>query len=75
MTIATPIALPQPAAPPSDRYLRLPQVLAMIGISTRTLYRKMDDGTFPRQRALGDNSVAWLESEVVAWMRSRPVAK
>ena len=49
----------------------------MIGIGRSTIYNKLNpkskqfDPTFPKPRSLGANTVAWLESEVLAWMLAR----
>jgi len=40
-----------------------------MGISS--IYRWITDGTFPRQIAIGANSVVWLESDVTQWMDQR----
>jgi len=53
-----------------DRFIRLPEVLRMTSLSRSTLYEKIRKGAFPRQVSLGDNIVAWYESDVLAWMRS-----
>lgn len=39
-----------------------------------TIYRMERDGRFPARRQLGENSVAWLEDDVMAWVRDRPTA-
>lgn len=52
----------------TDRFIRLPEVIERSGLSRRTIYRKMAAGAFPRSVALGDNAVAWRESELQAWM-------
>lgn len=51
----------------ADRYLRLSQVRDQVPLSTATIYRRMDRGTFPRAVKLGENSVAWRESDIAAW--------
>lgn len=53
---------------PPDYFLRFPDVLARTGLSRRTIYYRMAAGTFPQSVALGPNSVAWRESELLAWM-------
>lgn len=53
-----------------DRILRLPAVLDRTGLSRSTLYRKIQEGTFPRQIALGARSAGWRESAVAEWMNS-----
>lgn len=52
-----------------DRILRLPAVLDRTGLSRSTLYRKIQEGIFPSQIALGARSAGWRESAVAAWMR------
>ena len=42
--------------PEPDRILRIRTVLNRTGLSRSTLYRKMSDGTFPRQVKIGDHS-------------------
>ena len=49
-------------------------VLAKTGLSRSTLYTYIAAGTFPTQRRLGKRRVAWLASEVKAWICSRPPA-
>ena len=52
--------------------LRTPEVTSLTGLSRSTIYRLMGDGSFPRQRKLGPNSVGWLQGEVAQWINSRP---
>lgn len=60
--------------PTSERLLRLPQLKAKIGFGTSTIYRWMDEGRFPRPRLVGEAAVAWIESEVDAWIRAQPLS-
>ena len=61
----------------SDRFIRLPELINKISIGRSSIYNKMNskskhyDPTFPTTKALGPNSVAWLESEVEAWMLTK----
>lgn len=62
----------QNAATPAerpDRILRLPAVLDRTGLSRSTLYRKIQEGTFPKQIALGVRTAGWRESAVCMWMQ------
>ena len=52
-----------------DRILRLPAVLDRTGLSRSTLYRKIQEGTFPKQIALGVRTAGWRESSIAAWMQ------
>ena len=54
--------------------LRLPQVLARVGISRSTLYQRMADGLFPVPVSLGERAVAWKSSEIDKWISKRAEA-
>lgn len=49
-----------------DRILRIKTVLERTGLSRSTMYRRMLDGTFPKNVRI---SAGWRESAVNAWMR------
>lgn len=53
-----------------DRFMRLDEVLHATGLSRNTVYRRIREGTFPKQLSIGPNSVAWRQSEIVEWMDS-----
>jgi prophage regulatory protein len=55
---------------PPDRILRLNTVLDRTGLSRSTLYRKIDQGTFPRQVKISERCAGWRESAVDAWLRN-----
>ena len=59
------------STPRLQRVLRRPEVLAIRGDSTAALYDDMAGGRFPRPIRTGKRSVAWLESEVLAWQQAR----
>ncbi|CAM5374848.1 helix-turn-helix transcriptional regulator [Sphingobium scionense] len=52
----------------SDRIIRMKTVLARTGLSRSTLYRKIADGTFPRQLAISAHGAGWRESAVNRWI-------
>ncbi len=52
----------------TDRILRLPTVLARTGLSRSTLYRKIAEGTFPRQVRISIHGAGWYESEINRWI-------
>ncbi len=54
--------------PLPDAFLRLRQVCALTGLSRATIYRRMDDDTFPHSVPLMPRVVVWLEGEVRQWM-------
>ena len=49
------------------RFIKLAQVKDHTSLSTSEIYRRIAAGTFPAQVTLGPKSVAWIESEVLAW--------
>ncbi|MEG0968943.1 helix-turn-helix transcriptional regulator [Pseudomonas sp. NUPR-001] len=53
-----------------DRFLRIEEVVHIIGISRNTVYRRIKEGTFPKQVRIGPNSVAWRQSDISVWMSS-----
>lgn len=55
-----------------DRLLSLRQVKAITGVSSTTLWRWQRTGRFPLRRSLSNSRIAWLESEVMEWIRTRP---
>ena len=54
----------------NDRILRVKTVLDRTGLSRSTLYRKIQNGTFPRQVQISTRCAGWRESAVDAWMRN-----
>jgi prophage regulatory protein len=56
----------------SNRMLRLKTVLDRTGLSRSTLYRKINEGTFPRQIPISINGAGWHESEVSRWIANPP---
>lgn len=53
------------------RFLRLSEVRGRVPYSRATIYRLITAGLFPRPYSLGARAVAWLESEVDAWIAAR----
>ena len=65
-------AHPMPvSAPTQERFLRLPEVIHQCGLSRSTLYDLIARNAFPAQVSLGGKNVAWLQSEITAWMEER----
>ena len=50
------------------RLLRLRDVQERVGLGRSTIYRWMDDGTFPRPHSIGSYCVRWLESDIDEWI-------
>lgn len=55
---------------PIDRILRLPAVLDSTGLSRSTLYRKIQDGSFPKQIPISARCAGWRESAINDWLRN-----
>ncbi|EKA7413593.1 AlpA family transcriptional regulator [Vibrio parahaemolyticus] len=50
------------------RFLKLKEVMQKTALSRSAIYRKMNDGEFPKSISLGDRAVDWVEGEVDEWM-------
>ncbi len=55
----------------SPRLLRLPEVQSIVGLRRSEVYRRIRSGTFPAPIRLGTNAVAWLQSDLDAWIAAR----
>lgn len=57
------------------RLLTKGEVLELIGVTYPALWAWIRDGKFPPGRSIGSGKrghIAWIESEVFAWIESRP---
>jgi prophage regulatory protein len=52
----------------AERIIRLKTVLDRTGLSRATLYRKIGEGTFPRQVRISVHGAGWHESAVNRWI-------
>ncbi len=63
------------------RMLPLKQVIHYTGLSSTTIYDMLDkksnryDSTFPIQVKLSKGRVAWVESEIAAWLEDKISAR
>jgi prophage regulatory protein len=55
----------------TETLIRRPDVEARTGLPRSTLYDAIERGSFPRPIKLSERSVAWVASEVDAWVASR----
>jgi prophage regulatory protein len=53
-----------------DRILRIRTVLDRTGLSRATLYRKIQNGTFPRQIGISTRCIGWRESAINDWLKN-----
>ena len=56
-----------------EALLKLHDVRAITGLSSTTIYARMNAGRFPPARQVGGRAVAWLQSEVLGWIAALPV--
>ena len=57
------------SSPPSPaRLLRLPEVIARVGLRRSAIYQRMSEGRFPKSRSLGPKCAVWVESEIDDWI-------
>ncbi|WP_366481407.1 AlpA family phage regulatory protein [Rhodoferax sp.] len=52
-----------------DRFLRLPEVLALFPVSKSSLWRFVSEGRFPKPHKLSQKCTAWRLSEVQAHLQ------
>lgn len=51
-----------------DRIVRLKTVLVRTGLSRSTLYRKISEGSFPKQIPISAHGAGWRESAINRWI-------
>lgn len=60
---------------PDDSLLRLPDVIARVGLARSTIYDMIAKGGFPAPVKLGGRAVAWRASAIAAWIESLSAAR
>jgi len=69
---SAPVAPPMPFSDAvQERFIRLPEVMHLCGLSRSTIYDLISREAFPKQISLGAKNVAWAQSEITAWMAER----
>lgn len=53
--------------------IRWSRVHELTGMSRSTVWRLETEGNFPRRRRLTNHAVAWIEEEILDWLRSREI--
>lgn len=53
------------------RFLRLTEIKNLTGLSRSTIYMRIAEQRFPKPIKLGERAIAWLESDINAWMEQR----
>ena len=54
-----------------EKFIMLPQVREIVPYSASHLWRLERAGQFPKRVRLGGNRIAWVQSEVSAWVESK----
>ncbi|MFT6901165.1 MAG: prophage regulatory protein [Colwellia sp.] len=54
----------------STKLIRLNQVIARTGLSRSRIYQYISEDNFPSNVSLGGRSVAWVDSEISAWIEN-----
>ena len=54
-----------------ERIIRIKTVLERTGLSRSTLYRKMQDGSFPKSVRISLRCAGWREAAVNTWLHNR----
>ncbi|WP_338331280.1 MULTISPECIES: helix-turn-helix transcriptional regulator [Acetobacter] len=55
---------------PLEQFLTAKEVASCLKVTTRTLYRRMDSGNFPKPVKFSENCVRWREQDVKSWISS-----
>ena len=55
----------------TPRLIRRPKVESKVGLGRSSIYERIARGEFPAPVSLGRRSVAWIESEIDAWIAAR----
>jgi len=66
---------------PKHRFIRLNEVISRTGYGRTSIYRKMEEGAFPKSLKLGgppkdpsifdSRAIAWIEDEIDQWVEDR----
>lgn len=54
----------------NDELLTVKEVTQLTKMSKTTIYRKIQEGEFPKNRNFGGNLVRWSNNEIQSWMRN-----
>jgi prophage regulatory protein len=53
------------------RMVRLKHVVGYTGLGRSTIYKMVSLGEFPKQYKIGLRASAWLEQEIIDWLKRR----
>jgi prophage regulatory protein len=55
----------------SKKFMRLPEVKNITGLSRSSIYLRMSNGEFPQSISLGSRAVGWLNADIEQWLDER----
>lgn len=56
---------------PTDRLMRLPEVVNIVQRSRTSIYYDVKAGRFPEPLRIGQRAIAWRESDIQKWITTR----
>ena len=57
-----------------DRFIRMKELTAVVGLSKSTIYKLIIDNKFPQQVKVTQRTSAWRLSTIMNWMDGRAAA-
>jgi prophage regulatory protein len=58
-------------AAPTIRIVRLPEVSHRTALGRSSIYRRVNEGSFPRPVKIGPRAIGWSESAIDQWIADR----
>jgi prophage regulatory protein len=63
-----------------ERYLKVGEIVAWLGVARSTIYRWVEEGHFPKPVVLGpeterNSTTRWLRTDIEKWLDARPREK
>lgn len=55
----------------TNRFIRIAEVIQTTGKSRSAIYADIAIGCFPKSIPIGARSVAWVESDIAAWIKAK----
>ena len=60
----------------SNKYIKIGEIAKILNVSRTTIYRWMEEGSFPKPVHFGDarknSTIRWIQEEVEDWLKKRP---
>jgi prophage regulatory protein len=74
LNICDPLSTDKLGEKPAECLIRIREVCLLVSVSRSTIYRMVDDGSFPKPLDLGPRFKAWQKKTVVNWIVSHEEA-